>query len=313
MNTPSHPSMLPRFEGDDGKDRLVDVLKRQALVGGNDLLARELVDKAMLIEALPGSPTEVVITQGDTDTDIYFIISGTVSIRVNGRDIATRSAGSHVGEMALVDQTVRRSATVRANEPCVCARVTERDFSEIAQRHPQLWRAVAVEIGNRLRERSKYIRLPHNQPVLFIGSSSEQLDIARAIQSGLAHDPMVATVWTDGLFRASRTSVENLMTAVGDADFAVLVISPDDSVESRGVEQYSPRDNVLFELGLFMGGIGRDRTFLVRPRGVDIKVPTDLLGLTPLDYAPGEDSTLTSRIAPVCTELRRLIREPGPK
>jgi len=302
--------MLPRFEGPDGKSRLAEVLKRQVLINGVAAVANDIAAKAALVEAMPG---QVIITQGGTDSDLYFIISGTVTIRVNGRDIATRTACNHVGELALVDHTVRRSATVIACEPSVLARISEEHFTSIAQNNPTLWRAVAVEIGNRLRERNKYVRQPHNQPVLFIGSSSEQLEIARTIQSGLAHDPMVVTVWTDGIFKASRTTIENLMKAVTDSDFAVLVISPDDSIESRGVEQYGPRDNVLFELGLFMGGIDRERTFLVRPRGVDIKVPTDLLGITPLDYAPGEESTVISRIAPVCTELRRIIKDAGPK
>lgn len=310
MNQPSHPSMLPRFEGPDGKTRLADVLMRQVLINGDNVVADAVAAKAALVEAMPG---QVIITQGNTDTDLYFIVSGTVAIRINGRDITTRTAGNHVGELALVDQTVRRSATVIANEPCAFARISEQDFSAIAQNHPKLWRAVAVEIGNRLRERNRHIRQPHNQPVVFIGSSSEQLEIARAIQSGLAYDPMVVTVWTDGIFKASRTTIENLVVAVNEADYAVLVISPDDSVESRGIEQDGPRDNVLLELGLFMGGIGRDRTILVRPRGTDIKIPTDLLGVTPLDYAPGEEATLTSRIAPVCTELRRIVKQIGPK
>jgi len=310
MNLPSHPSMLPRFEGPDGKARLADVLKRQVLINGDDALAVAVAEKSTLVEAMPG---QMIITQGNTDSDLYFIISGTVNIRINGRDITTRTAGNHVGELALVDQTVRRSATVIANEPCVFARIAGQDFSDIAERYPKLWRAVAVEIGNRLRERSRHIRQPHNQPVLFIGSSSEQIEIARAIQSGLSYDRMVVNVWADGIFKASRTTIEGLIVAINEADFAAIVISPDDPVESRGIEQNGPRDNVLFELGLFMGGIGRERTFLVRPRGVDTKVPTDLLGVTPLDYALGEESTLASRIAPVCTELRRIIKQAGPK
>ena len=310
MTTPSHPSMLPRFEGPEGKTRLAEVLKQQVIINGDASIASAVADKVALVEAAPG---QTIITQDDTDTDLYFIVSGEVTIRVNGRDYSSRSARNHVGDLALVDQTVRRSATVVAKGPSLFARMSEPDFRAIAEKHPHLWRAIAVEIGNRLRERTKQIRPRHNQPVVFIGSSSEQLEIARAIQSGLSHDPMVVTVWADGIFKASRTTIENLMSAVNDADYAVLVISPDDCVESRGVEQYGPRDNVLFELGLFMGGIGRDRTIIVRPRAVDIKVPTDLLGVTPLDYAKGDDSTLPSRIAPVCTELRRIIKLSGPK
>jgi len=73
----------------------------------------------------------------------------------------------------------------------------------------------------------------------------------------------------------------------------------------------APRDNVVFELGLFMGGLGRHRTFLVKPKGLTLKVPTDLLGVTPIEYADGPKKTLANRIAPACKELRRLITRTG--
>ncbi len=302
--------MLPRFEGADGKQRLADVLRRQTLIGGDMQLSQELANKATLVETVTG---ETIIDQGGADNDIYFIISGSIIVWVNGRNISTRIAGTHVGEMALIDPTARRSATIKTAEPTVLARVSEKDFSELAQQYPNLWRGIAVEIGNRLRERNKYIRHPHNQPVVFIGSSSEQLDIAREIQLGLSHDPMVVQVWTDGIFRASRTTIENLITAVEDADFSILVIAPDDLIESHGTELYGPRDNMLFELGLFMGSIARERTFMVQPRGVEIKIPSDLLGVTPIEFALGESDSLRARIAPVCTELRKIILHLGPK
>ncbi len=63
-------------------------------------------------------------------------------------------------------------------------------------------------------------------------------------------------------------------------DFAVLVLTPDDMVQSRGTSSLTPRDNVLFELGLFMGGIGRDRTFVVHDRSQAMRMPSDLAGVT---------------------------------
>ncbi len=69
---PSHPSMLPRFEGADGKQRLADVLRQQTLIGGDTALAQELANKALLMEV---NPNEAIITQGGVDNDIYFIIS----------------------------------------------------------------------------------------------------------------------------------------------------------------------------------------------------------------------------------------------
>lgn len=312
MSVPSHPSIIPRFKGEEGKHKLIDVLKRQSLVAGDEALAIDLAERIKLFECIPIHHSPVIIKQGDGDNDIFFIISGSVSIHINGRFITTRQAGTHVGEMALIDYTARRSATVTAIEPSLFGRVTGKDFSELALKYPQLWRHICVEIAARLRERSKNIRVPHNEPVVFIGSASEQLEICREIELAFSHDPIVVKVWT-GIFNPSKIPIEDLITMANDADFAVLVISPDDIIESRGIEMCGPRDNILFELGLFMGGISRERTFMVKPRDKDIKIPSDLIGIKPLEYAEGPMETLCNRMGPVCTKLRRLILKIGPK
>ena len=139
------------------------------------------------------------------------------------------------------------------------------------------------------------------------------MPIARELQSGLAHDPFVAPLWTDGVFRASRDSVDSLVAAVKKVDFAVLVLTADDTLITREIEHRAPRDNCIFELGLFMGALGRDRTFIVKPRGIDIKLPSDLLGITPLEYVEGPEDTIAARVGPVCTAVRKAVQSLGPK
>jgi hypothetical protein len=90
------------------------------------------------------------------------------------------------------------------------------------------------------------------RPPVFIGSSSEAKKIANKLQVALEHD-CDAQVWHQGLFQPGRSYLETLVRALPAYDFAVLLISPDDYVESRGTSEPAPRDNVLFELGLFMG------------------------------------------------------------
>ena len=70
---------------------------------------------------------------------------------------------------------------------------------------------------------------------------------------------------------------------------------------------------MIFELGLFMGALTRKRTFIVSPRGVDIKIPSDLLGITKLTYKSGAKDELPSLIAPVCDEIRKIIEKTGAK
>jgi predicted nucleotide-binding protein len=87
---------------------------------------------------------------------------------------------------------------------------------------------------------------------VFIGSSTEGLEFARAIRSLLAEVAEVK-VWREGLFGVGDVTVEALLNALPRFDFAVLVLSPDDVTVSRADTTSSPRDNVVFELGLFMG------------------------------------------------------------
>jgi CRP/FNR family transcriptional regulator, cyclic AMP receptor protein len=309
----SIPGMKERFEGEDGARRLITALRLQKIVCDEEQVATELAEVAELIEIESKLPLSEFITQGASDNDINFIIVGLVSISVNGRQVARRKAGQHVGEMALIDPTKRRSASVTAVEQTVIARVPEPAFSRIAESHPQLWRRLAIELADRLREREKFLKPPNEQPELFIGSSKEGLLVAREIQSGLAHDEMLVSVWTDGVFAASQIAVESLLEAVGRSDFAILILTGDDKMVSRNSEQTVPRDNCIFELGLFMGALRRERTFIVKPRGIDIKVPSDLLGVTPIEYASGQPETLRIRIAPVCNQVRKVLAELGPK
>ena len=305
--------MISRFNNQEGRPRLVAALRGQQSVQNEALLAEELAELVELIQIEPGSPGSTFITQGSADNDIYLILVGKVSIIVNGREKAQRRAGQHVGEMAAIDPSARRVASVVAIEQTVLARISEPAFSKLASKYPEVWRRLALEIADRLRQRGLEVQPPSEKPHVFIGSSVEALPIARELQTGLAHDPFIVQLWTDGVFRASRDSVDSLIVAVKNADFAVLVLTADDTLISREIEHRAPRDNCIFELGLFMGALGRDRTFIVKPRGIDIKLPSDLLGITPLEYAEGTPDTISARVGPICTEVRKVVLKLGPK
>lgn len=90
-------------------------------------------------------------------------------------------------------------------------------------------------------------------PSIFIGSSSEALHIAEQVQYDL-HREMAPVVWHQGIFGLGSTTLDVLLREVEQRDFAILVLSLDDMTTSREALQSSPRDNVIFELGLFMGG-----------------------------------------------------------
>ena len=302
--------MIERFSGDQGKPFLVDALRAQRIVQGDKAIAIELSKLVRLQELQPG---EVLITEDGHDNDLFFILSGLVAVKINGRQIARRRAGNQVGEMGLVDASARRSASIKAIETTVVAAISGLSFSSLADTNARLWRLVAVEISSRLRETSQLVRPVNTRPIVFVGSSTESLPVARAIQDGLEHDDVTVRLWTDNVFGASQFPIDAIEELLERADFGLLVVGRDDKVVSRDEASDAPRDNVVFELGMCIGSLGRTRSLFLKPRGIDLKIPSDLLGMGCLEYEEVGDGSgdLASAIAPACNKLRRLFRDLG--
>jgi CRP/FNR family transcriptional regulator, cyclic AMP receptor protein len=299
-----------RFHGGAGRQRLVEALMGHPLLSGN-LGASTAICRYLRLLELPAN--HQITTQGGQDNDLYFIISGSARVLVNGREVASRHTGEHIGEMALLDRTAVRSATVITTEPSVIGKIAEPDFSRVANRHPALWRKLAITLSERLRQRNRFHPAPRTIPVVFVGSSSESLPVAQALYRSLSHKKTEPRLWVDGVFQCTRATIEDLMSVAAQTDFAILVLSPDDVTVSRGKKKASPRDNVIFELGLFMGALSRDRTYIVAPHPLDIKMPTDLLGVTLLTYERRRGQSLAQAMRPVKSTLSALIAKHGPK
>jgi O-acetyl-ADP-ribose deacetylase (regulator of RNase III) len=142
---------------------------------------------------------------------------------------------------------------------------------------------------------------------VFVGSSVEHLDLAYEIQAALAHDADV-TVWTQGVFELSQPSLESLLAVLERVDYGVFVFAPDDLVKMRGTKMMTARDNVVFELGLFIGRLGRERSVIVAPQGQVLHLPTDLIGTTPATYdAVRAKNELAASLGPACTAIRTLL------
>src|SRR3954452_9542613 len=95
------------------------------------------------------------------------------------------------------------------------------------------------------------------KPKMFIGSSTETVPVAYAVQESL--DRVVEiTVWTQGIFELSRFTLDSLVEELYRSDFGVFVLSPDDIALMRGEDHKVARDNVIFELGLVGGKLGKE-------------------------------------------------------
>jgi CRP/FNR family transcriptional regulator, cyclic AMP receptor protein len=300
--------MIKRFQDTDGRRRLIETLLKCSLIKNDKALAEKLADLGELAAIESG---EILITQGADDNDIYFILSGEIDVSINGRHVAIRKAPDEVGEMAILNPSEPRSATLTAITNVVVLRVSEPDFTQLADEHLHIWKSVAFIVSSRLRERSTYFNVPNENPVLFIGCSAESVKIAEEIQLKLKFSNINVEIWTDGIFGPSGITIDDLLITVGNSDFAAFLFTPDDTVISRGNESDAPRDNTVFELGLFMGKLNRERTFIIHQHKADIKIPTDLLGVTPITYNLKSGSDISSAVTTVCTELRKAIEKLG--
>lgn len=303
--------MKERFQGEDGRRRLISLIQRQKIVQGDLKIAQLLEEKSTLEEFKPG---DLLIEQNNEDYHMLLIIVGRVNIIINGRDVAQRESGEHVGEMAMIDPSALRSANVVAEETTVCVKVEEEDFVSIANDYPELWRQIALELADRIRQRKLQLEPTNSRPIVFVGSSVESLSVAYAIRDEMDHDKCVVRLWSNGgVFGASEFAIDDLLNQVKQSDFAILVLGPDDVVISRDDTTNAPRDNVIFELGLFMGFLGRQRVFIVKPRGIDIKIPSDLIGLKILDYRSDPSERIEDNIGTAANSIRKLVDSIGAK
>src|SRR5215510_12143452 len=147
------------------------------------------------------------------------------------------------------------------------------------------------------------------KPRIFLGSSGQQEKLLEAITRGL-RDIAEVEPWTT-VFNPGVSTLDRLVELTREVDFAAFVFAQDDWTtkgESRDAAsgQASPRDNVIFEAGLFGGALGIRRTFILHANGA--KLPTDLLGLTSVRYDP---DTTPAVVQEINEKLRKAIEAEG--
>lgn len=114
---------------------------------------------------------------------------------------------------------------------------------------------------------------------VFIGGSSESLDVAKKVANLLEEGgDVICTIWNKDTFEINDSFLESLIKASLAHDFGLFVASSDDIAVIRKSVEEVPRDNVLFEYGLFLGALGNKRTYLLQEKGC--KLPSDLNGYT---------------------------------
>ncbi len=154
-----------------------------------------------------------------------------------------------------------------------------------------------------------------DKPRIFLGSSGKQAKLLQALTRGL-EDVANVEPWTTS-FNPGTTTLERLLELTREVDFAAFVFAQDawtanssappaEPAATGEAGQASPRDNVVFEAGLFGGVLGMRRTFILHAKGS--KLPSDLLGLTCVRY---DGSTSAAEVKAVCQKLRGAIENEG--
>jgi hypothetical protein len=150
-----------------------------------------------------------------------------------------------------------------------------------------------------------------DKPRIFLGSSLKQEKLVQALTRGLEDVARVEPWMTS--FSPGTSTLERLLELTHQVDFAAFVFARDDwtansppAADPAAAGQAAPRDNVVFEAGLFAGALGMRRTFILHASGA--KLPSDLLGLTCVRYG---DATTATEVRAINQKLRKAIEDEG--
>jgi hypothetical protein len=144
-------------------------------------------------------------------------------------------------------------------------------------------------------------------PRVFVASSGEALRVAKAIQQNLKS--VEVRLWNQGAFNVSENVIDDLGRNLKHSDFGIFVFAADDEASIRGQRRQIVRDNVVLELGMFIGHLGKERSFIVRPEGAHLHLPTDLVGVVTANY----DSDWARRepvaaLGDACTQIEDALK-----
>jgi len=148
------------------------------------------------------------------------------------------------------------------------------------------------------------------KPTVFVGSSTEGLAVCRALEVLLSADAQVDVWKSADLFKLNSSALDSLRRAIDLYDFAIFVLTRDDFTVSRWRRSGAPRDNVIFELGLFFGRLGPRRAIVVAEQNKRLKIPSDFAGVDVARFDKAIDKTpdaMEKALTPASERIRNAI------
>lgn len=145
-------------------------------------------------------------------------------------------------------------------------------------------------------------------PNVFIASSVEGLSAAEAVNIKMEYEARIKQ-W-DNAFALSAVTITSLIKRAKETDYGIFVFHPDDKTTIRGNTYSVVRDNVLFELGLFIGALGIEKCFVMIPKSWEneFRLPTDLAGVTTTTYDDQLDD-MVDAVATSCAKIKHAIKK----
>lgn len=287
------------------RDGVVEALLRQQLVRSNRQLARKLAEAGQSVEYAPNS---TLIDQGSWENDLHFILAGEFEVLVNGQHKQIRIAGEAVGELAGLNRSRPRTATVRATKESLVLSVGQTALNQIVGTDADFWKAMADAVAGQLDHRNQEVGAANEHPRIFVISSKEGLPVARQVRQHLDADEMPVYLWDNGTFAVSEYPVSSLEDAIERADFTIAVVKADDILILRSESSKVARDNVHFEYGISIGRLGRERSFLLVEADANIRLPSDLAEMTTLRYQGSDQDKMERSVAKACDQAPQRIK-----
>lgn len=285
---------------------LIRDLRGMILLEGSDQIATEVAEAAEVASFQKG---ETLIREGEDDHDIHFVLSGRLQVSVKNKEFAVIGPGAHVGEIALVNPNAERSATVRALEDSVTAKLSADAFAQIAERHQSLWRRMSQVLGNHLRWSNQFLDRPNACPRVLICASEIGIPFAMAMKSQAADQSKTPAWQVETHCLEEPDNLEPLQRILAEVDLGVVIIAPGD------LEFPPNRDSlagmVLIQCGMCFGVLGRERSIIVQPADLANESPATTLGLSPLTYRLDPHEALRSDIESISAQIQTAIQEFG--
>lgn len=290
------------------QDDLIDALCGQKILGNDRKVATALAQAGEVVSFAPG---EELIRQGASDTDCYFLLAGSVEMKVNGDKLPYgRGAGEVVGEFSAINPKLPRSSTLTAAEEVAALKCTSSALKFAVRNEAEVWRLLAVELTHKVEQRNQLIALTNERPRIFMIAAENRIAIAQELKLALSRDFDV-DLWSDeDLVPPGGYELEALHRNAKSADFGIVLAHPEDLSGARGEISDEQWETVRFELGYLMSELSRHRTLVMVPDGGSGTVPQLFKGVQPMTYQlPADGMPMQVALTKAVDAIREFVAD----